>query len=623
MQEELDKLRERMDQESLAKLTALGNLRVEQFVAQFAELCNPDTIFVSTDAAADKAYVRAKATEEGEERKLAMEGHTLHFDSAQDQGRDPANTKYLLRPGVDLGERLRSVDKEQGLAEVMEYLRGSYAGKEMLVCFYTLGPTGSVFSIPAVQITDSRYVAHSEDILYRSGYEQLKSMGPDAEFFRFVHTQGRLENSVSADVDKRRMFIDLDDEIIYSTNTQYAGNTVGPKKLSLRLAVRKASAEGWLAEHMLVMGVKGPGGRTTYFTGAFPSGCGKTSTAMIPGEAVIGDDIAYLRKIDGEVRAVNVENGIFGIIRDVNSKGDPLIWDTLVQPGEVIFSNVLVTDDGVPRWYGDGRPDPESGTNHAGPWQLGKTDDKGAEVPVSHWNARYAIRLEYLDNYDPRHNDPEGVPVKGVVYGGRDSDTWVPVEQAFDWTHGIVTKGASLESETTAAIVGQAGVRRHDPMSNLDFVSIPIGQYILNNVNFVAGLESAPLVFSVNYFIKDADGNYLNALQDKKAWLQWAELRVHGEVDAIETPTGLIPLYEDLARIFAEHLGKDYSREDYAEQFQLRIPEHLAKIERIETIFREQVPDTPDVVYEMLQAQRERLEAAREQHGDYVSPFDL
>jgi len=370
------------------------------------------------------------------------------------------------------------------------------------------------------------------------------------------------------------------------------------------------------------MGLPGPGGRETYFAGAFPSACGKTSTAMIRGAKIIGDDIAYLRKIGGVVRAANAESGIFGIIRDVNATDDPSIWDVLTKSGEVIFSNVLISD-GRPYWLGMGCDIPGSGVNYSGDWVPGKTDADGNEITLAHKNARYTIKLSDLSNCDDKLDDPEGVPVAGIIYGGRDSDTWVPVQQSFDWAHGIITMGASLESETTAATLGQEGVRKFNLMSNLDFLSIPLAQYIRNYLDFVNDIEDSPPVFAVNYFLKNAQGEYITGMDYKMAWIKWMELRVHDEAGAIRTPTGLFPEYEDLKKVFKEILEKDYSREEYIEQFTLRIPENLSKISRITDVYRSQVSDTPQIVFEMLQQQAERLKEAKETLGEYVSPFDF
>ena len=612
MEDYEDVLRANLDEENQEKLFALDNEAVNRFAAKYIELCSPDSVFVATDSPEDISYVRRRTLELGEEKALKTPGHTVHFDGYNDQARDKQNTCYLLPPEADLGERLNSVDRQEGLDEVHGYLENSMEGKEMFIRFFCLGPQDGPFAIAAMQITDSTYVAHSEDILYRSGYATFQELDGSEDFFRFCHTAGELgESGASSEVDKRRVYIDLTEDIVYSTNTQYAGNTVGLKKLALRLAIQKASREGWLAEHMLVMGAHGPGGRITYFTGAFPSACGKTSTAMMPGESIVGDDIAYLRPMEEELRAANVESGIFGIIRDVNPDDDPVIWNALHEPGEVIFSNVLVSEEREPYWLGMGQEIPDHGYNHSGEWWPGKTDEDGNEITPSHKNARYTVRLDALENADELLHNPEGVPVSGVIYGGRDSDTCVPVEQAFDWTHGIVTKGASLESETTSATLGKEGVRQWAPMSNIDFVSVPLGRYIQNNIKVQDQVEEVPMIFGVNYFLKDENGNYLNGMDDKRVWLKWMELRVHGDVEVIERPTGLIPRYEDLADLFEEVLDKTYTREEYEEQFELRIPENLSKIERIEKIFRDSVPDTPDVVFEELQKQRERLEAAR------------
>ena len=616
-------IQEKCSAENLKKLEALNNPALLEFIAEYLELCNPDTIFVRTDSEQDIDYIRKKALELKEELPLAIDGHTMHFDGYNDQARDKKNTKFLVDENTELSRGINQIEKEEGLKEVKSYLKNLMQGKEAYICFYCLGPNDSVFSIPAVQITDSSYVAHSEDLLYRSGYEEFKKLNGKANFFKFVHSAGVLENSVSRDIDKRRVYIDLANNIVYSTNTQYGGNTIGLKKLAMRLAINKASQEGWLTEHMFVMGVMGKEDRKTYFTGAFPSACGKTSTSMLEGEKIVGDDIAYLKKIDDEVRAVNVERGMFGIIKDVNSEDDPLIWKALHDPGEIIFSNVLMTPENIPYWLGkDGQVPPE-GINYSGKWQPGKKDDANNEITPSHKNARYTIKLAKLGNRDEKADAPEGVKVEGVIYGGRDSNTSVPVEEAFNWSHGILTKASTLESETTAATLGEEGVRVFNPMSNLDFLSIPLDKYIKNNIKFTEGLSHVPKIFSVNYFLKDQEGKYISGMHDKHVWLRWMELRVHNEADAIKTPSGYIPLYEDLKKLFKEVLNKEYIQEAYDEQFKIRIPENVAKIDRIIVIYKEQVDNMPKEIIEELEAQRERFFKLADKLGDYVTPSVL
>ena len=616
-------LNKRLSGDGHEKLLKINNPELFEFIEKYVELCNPDKIFICADTPADVNYIRETSLKNGEESKLAMKGHTIHFDNYYDQGRDKKNTGILVPKGVNLGEAIETRDRDAGLKDINEVLKGIMTGKELYILFFCLGPTNSEFSLPAVQLTDSAYVAHSEFLLYRPGYAEFVRQGANARFFKFVHSQGELdERKTCKNLDKRRIFIDLQENIVYSTNTQYGGNTIGLKKLAMRLAINKGSNEGWLTEHMLVMGVHGPKKRVTYFLGAFPSLCGKTSTAMLEGETIVGDDIAYLRKKDGEVRAVNVEKGMFGIIMGVNSKDDPSQWKALNNPGEVIFSNVLVTPDKSVHWIGKDGEVPPKGHNHSGEWSTGKKDADGKEIKCSHPNARFTLSLDTLDNLDPKLNDPKGVVVGGIVYGGRDSDTCVPVEEAFDWQHGIITRGASLESETTAATLGKEGVRAFNPMSNLDFLSIPVGRYIQSNLDFAKGLKKNPLIFSVNYFLKDKDGNFLNEKTDKRVWYKWMELRSHNEVSAIKTPTGLVPKYDDLKRLFKEVLKKDYSKEAYDKQFMLRVPENLAKIERIKKIYenKAQIPDAPEVLFRVLEEQKVRLMQAKEKFGDYITP---
>lgn len=608
---------------SFQKLLNLDNRDILEVVAKYVWHCGADSVFVRNDSGQDAEYLRKRALQLGEEKPLASEGQTVHFDGIYDQGRDKGKTLYLLPDGETIGSDINSMERKKGLKEMQRLLKNSMKGKQMYVCFFCLGPVDSVFSILAMQITDSSYVAHSEHILVRDGYEEFKRMKNKKDFFKFVHSAGALVNNISKDAENKRIYIDLYENTVYSVNTQYAGNTIGLKKLAMRLAIKKASSEGWLTEHMFVMGAKGTAGRTTYFTGSFPSACGKTSTCMLEGETVVGDDIAYLRKIDGKIRAVNVERGIFGIIKDVNSKDDPTIYQALVNHSEVIFSNILVTEDKTPYWIGKDGAVPLKGVNYAGPWHVGKTNDQNEEIMPSHTNARYTIRLSALKNVDPNLDNPSGVEVKGIIYGGRDSDTSVPVEQSFDWAHGILTKAATLESETTSATIGQEGVRKFNLMANIDFLSIPIGKYIMNNLKFADGLKNAPVIFSVNYFLKDKNGKYLTGMKDKHVWLKWMELRINNEVDAIKTPIGYIPKYDDLKKLFKQVLNKDYTMENYVQAFTLRIPESLAKIERILKIYKTTVPDAPDILYRALGEQEKSLKEAQDKYGEYIPPEKL
>ncbi|MBA7509541.1 Phosphoenolpyruvate carboxykinase [GTP] [subsurface metagenome] len=601
----------RLSEKDFGKLARINNPKLLQFVAKYIELCNPDTVFICTDSAEDRIYIEQEAIRTGEERMLAVPGQTVHFDGYYDQARDKKNTKFFLSEGVDLSSNLNLIDKQKGLKEINTIFKDIMKGHKLYVLFFCLGPCGSEFSIPCIQLTDSPYVAHSEQLLYRAGYEEFVRLGPSDRFFKFVHSEGELENNVSKNIEKRRIYIDTEEDIVYSMNTQYGGNTIGLKKLAMRLAISLASKEGWLTEHMFIMGVHGPNNRTTYFTGAFPSLCGKTATALLENETVVGDDIAYLRNKDGMVRAVNVEKGIFGIIQNVNSVDDPVLWGALNSPGQIIFSNVLVTEEGGTYWIGKEGKVPQRGINYSGEWTPGKKDTKGREIKPSHPNARFTVELKLLKNMDAQIDNPEGVAIKGIVYGGRDHDTWVPVEESFDWVHGIITKGACLESETTAATLGKEGVRKHNPMANLDFLSIPIAKYVQDNLNFGKGLKNPPTIFSVNYFLRDANGEFLNSKADKKVWLKWMELRVHKEVEAVETSTGLIPKYQDLKRLFKEVLNKDYSEDSYKKQFTLKVKENLAKIDRLMNIYKKKVPNTPHIVFKVLEEQKQRLNKAK------------
>jgi phosphoenolpyruvate carboxykinase (GTP) len=619
-------LKNKMSEESFAKLTALNNERIMEFIGTFAEHCDPKTIYVCNDSEKDIQYVRDQALAKGEEHQLANSKQTIHWDGYGDQARDKKNTRFMVyKENMEKMASLNSIEYEEGYAEIMGIAKGIMHGKDAIVQFFSEGPTESPFTIPCIQFTDSWYVAHSEFILYRSAYNHFLKMkeAEKSEFFRFIHSAGELdENGCSVNLDKRRIYMDTQNNIVYSMNDQYAGNSVGLKKHSMRLAINKAGNEGWLCEHMFVMAaVDEDKNRKTYFCGAYPSACGKTSTAMIPGEQIVGDDIAYFRNINGEFRAVNVEFGMFGIIKDVNEKDDPVIFKNLMKDQEVIFSNVLRGPDNKPYWLGMGVETPDEGRNHFGEWKKGVKDDSGKEVDIAHGNARYTMRLDYLDNIDKvGFEAKDGVRVQGILYGGRDSDITVPVEESPNWKDGILLKAATLESETTSATIGKEGVRTPSPMANLDFVSYPLGTYTMNNIKFGEGVTDTPKIFSNNYFMRGEDGNFVTSKLAKKVWLHWAEGRIHGEYEALDTPTGKIPLYEDIAALFKKHLNEDFSQETYNYLFTFRCTKWIEKLERTKAFYQKMDKHTPKEIFDYWDATIARIEKARDTYGDLILP---
>ncbi len=610
-----------------AKLDALANPKVMQVISNAADLMKPAKVVVYDDSVEDVAKVRQMALDNNEEKHLAMEGHTVHYDGFFDQGRDKANTATLLPAGQKLSRGLNVKERESALEEVTGFMDGIMEGREMIVRFFCLGPTNSRFSISTLQITDSYYVAHSEDILYRQGYEQFKRLEDKNDFFYFLHSAGELgENNTTVNVDKRRIYIDPQENRVYSVNNQYAGNSLACKKLALRLAINKSNHEDWLTEHMFISAFYPlDESRKTYFSGAYPSGCGKTSTAMIEGATIVGDDITYIREgADGEMRGVNIERGVFGIIRDVNAKDDPLIFKAINEPKEMIFSNVLI-NDGKPYWLGmgDDVEVPTEGVNFSGEWKEGKVDANGKEIKLSHPNARFTLRISELKNADENYDNPDGVAIEGIFYGGRDSDTNVPVAESLSWEHGVFI-GATIESETTATTLGAVGKRASSPMANMDFVIVPLSLYLSNHLKFGKKLKKCPRVFATNYFLKDENGKYMNEKTDKRVWALWAEARVHGEYEAIETPIGRLPKYADLKALFDGAFNdRNYTQEEYDEQFSIRTDKYLAKLDRMEELFSSE-ENMPEEFWTVLKSQRAGLEALAEKFGKAViAPSEL
>lgn len=617
----IQKLEGLLKKEEFEKLLKINNPSIYQFIVNAIILCNPDDVFICSDTPDEIAHVKNMAIVSREESAaLSIPGHTFHFDGYYDQGRDRDATKFLVPEGETLSSNLNQIEREKGIEKISEILKNSMQGKTMIVRFLTLGPANSPFTIPCMECTDSWYVAHSVDLLYRKGYETFCNLSNGATIFKTLHSAGKLdENMASSDYENKRIYIDYTKNNVYCANTQYAGNSIGFKKLALRLAIREAHQNGWLAEHFMIIGVCDQDKNKTYLAGAFPSACGKTSTAMLEGESILSDDLAYVRNIEGKCRAVNVESGIFGIVQDINPKDDPLIHKILSTQGEIIFTNVLVKD-AKPWWLGMNGELPKEGKNYSGWWYEGKTDKEGKKILPAHKNARYTVALKALANCDTELDNPAGVKLEGIMYGGRDYKAYVPVQQAFSWEHGIIVYGAALETETTFATVGAEGKYEINVMSIQDFISIPLGKYIGNYLDFGKGLTEKPLIFGVNYFLKGKENEkFLNERKDKHVWVKWMTLRVHNKAKARKTPIGLIPLYEDIAPLFKKIRDKNYTKDDYTNQFTIRVPENLAKIERVWN-FWEQLNDAPDELFTILKAQKERLLKAQKEYGDYISP---
>jgi phosphoenolpyruvate carboxykinase (GTP) len=621
---------EKMDESNLAKIGTIQHEEVLIRIANAIAMCRPASVFVNGDSPEDREYVRETVIAKGEEKEIAYDGHTVHFDLPQEQGRLVSQTFYIVNEDEPTSVLARKQLRSEAHAYLAEHMAGIMEGMEMVVAFYSRGPIGAAAAIPALMITSSFYVVHSGDILYRNSFSRFDEEVERAGlFFTNVHSQGP---NRPEDLPKARIYMDRSWQTCFSSFCTYAGNTLLLKKGNHRFAVDRAvyrETGKELSEHMFITGMRGPGGRKSFFVGAAPSGCGKTTTAMV-GDDFIGDDLAQIWiEGDGTVRAVNPEAGIFGIVKDVNEKGDPYLMKVLRSDGyEVIWSNVLIDPDGIPRWVGDGDPPPERGENFQGEWHRGKVDEEGEPVPMSNPNARCTVHCTDIENYNAElGEDPAGVPVKVVTYSGRDSDTMPPIWVARSMDEGVVI-GASIVSAATATEVGAKGVRRQ-PWANEPFIPGPLADYMDAQFRFWNSdrISERPIMAGLNYFLthgaRGGEGDeLLGEKRDVNVWLSWLERRAHGELDAIETPIGFLPRYEDLKELFETLIDKEYPKSLYDMQFSLYIDNLLARIQtQREAYMKEE--DVPERLFEVYDEQQKGLEALKERHGAVVAPDQL
>ena len=621
----------RLDPTSLSRIQKMTHSEVLIKIANAITMCEPEAIFINTGSKEDKQHIREMAITKGEEAKLPMDKHTIHYDLKYEQGRIIDRTFYITNPGEDVSSLANKMDRAAALIDIRGKMTGIMRGKTMIVGFYMRGPVGAPASNPALEITSSVYVSHSAEILYRNTFSDFdKEVDRLGHFYTNIHSEGlnRLEDLPSA-----RVFMDRSYQTTYSFNCTYAGNTLLLKKGNHRFSVDKAVYENRgneLSEHMFITGMDGPGDRITWCAGAAPSGCGKTTTAMA-GNHFIGDDLAQMW-IDenGNICSINPECGIFGIVEDVNWEGDPHLMELLRKPGtEVIWSNVLIDDNGVPRWTGEGEDPPLKGINFQGPWEPGMTDENGKEIPISHPNARCTLTSSDLANYSERSEDPNGVETRVITYSGRDGDTMPPVWAAKNSDHGVVI-GACIVSAATATEVGATGVKRA-PWANAPFIPGALADYMDAQFKFFGNEKIAKdkkvVMAGLNYFLtREARGGtskkLLGEKKDVKVWLAWLERHAHNEVDVIKTPIGNLPKFNDLKGLFQSIINKQYTEELYIKQFSLYIDNIVDRINMQAEAYGKE-PYIPDRLFEVLKKQKEGLIALKENYGPIVTPSQL
>jgi phosphoenolpyruvate carboxykinase (GTP) len=623
---------DKLDQEHLGRLSKIKNEDALLKVANAIACCQPDSVYITTGSPEDMQNVRKMSLEKGEEAPLAMKDHTIHYDLPEEQGRIVDRTYYIINEGEPVSVLGNKMLRSEALDYIKKYFAGIMNGKTMMVGFFCRGPVGAKMALPALEISSSTYVMHSGDILYRHCYDRFDEQVEKAgRFLTNVHSEGP---NRPEDLPNARVFMDRSWLTTFSMFCTYAGNTLLLKKGNHRFAVDLATYYGGgeeSSEHMFITGIKEKSGRLTWFAGAAPSGCGKTTTAMA-GTDFVGDDLAQMWVAeDGTLRAINPEQGIFGIVADVNREGDPYLMKCLREEGtEVIWSNVLIDDKKVPHWMGNGESHPDKGFNFQGEWFKGKKTAEGKEIPISHPNARCTLRCEAIGNYNLDIGEsPNGAPVKVVTYSGRDSDTMPPVWVGKNSDHGVVI-GASIVSAATATEVGATGVKRQ-PWANAPFIPGALADYMRTQFKFYGNPKynekGQPILAGLNYFLThEARGGEGSALlgekRDVKAWLTWLARFAHGDYAGIETPIGYIPKYEDLKEVFAETIDKDYPRDLYDKQFAIYVDRIMGRIELQREAFGKE-ENLPEKLFQVYDEWAAGLTALKEKYGAVVAPDQL
>ena len=532
-----------------------NNKNVLKWVDEMVALCKPDKVVWIDGSEEQLKALRDEAIATGEMIKLNQEklpGCLYHRTAPNDVARVEDRTFICSKKKEDAGPTNNWKDPEEMHALLNKLYDGVMKGRTMYVIPYSMGPIGSKMSKVGVEVSDSLYVVLNMDIMTRMGRQAFVQLGDESnDFVRGLHSK--------ADVDPENRYIVHfpEENSICSINSAYGGNVLlGKKCFALRIASYQGKNEGWMAEHMLILGIENPQGETKYVCAAFPSACGKTNLAMlIPPEIykkqgykvwTVGDDIAWLRKgPDGRLWAINPENGFFGVAPGTNEKSNPNALHTTMR--DTIFTNVAINnDDNTVWWEGLDKNPPVNATE----WKGAKVN--GVEYTaegnkLAHPNSRFTAPARNCPCVSPEFNNPQGVPISAIVFGGRRAKTAPLVYQSFDWNHGTFV-GSIMASETTAAAAGAVGVVRRDPMAMLPFCGYNMGDYWQHWLDMGKDLgDKAPKIFNVNWFRTDDEGHFIwPGFGDNMRVLMWILARCEGKADAVETPIGYEPKPEDI-----------------------------------------------------------------------------
>ena len=589
-----------------------SNKFVNEWIGEMAELVKPSDIVLIDGSEEQAEELRAIAVKTGEMLKLNEEklpGCYLHRTAINDVARVEGRTFICTRKKEDAGNINNWMDPVECYAKLSKLYDGSYKGRTMYVIPYSMSVVGSDFAKYGIELTDSIYVVLNMLIMTRVGLNVLEALGDSADFIKGLHARKDI------DEDNRYICHFPEDNTIWSVNSGYGGNVLlGKKCFALRIASYLGRKEGWMAEHMLILGIENPEGEVKYISAAFPSACGKTNLAMlIPPEIYkkkgyktwcVGDDIAWLRVgADGRLWAVNPENGFFGVAPGTNEKSNPNALATAMR--DTIFTNVCHNlDDNTIWWEGLDNNPPKNARNWKGEmWDYTKYD-KADKVNTSgaHPNSRFTAKAINCPCLSDKFNDPAGVPISAIVFGGRRAKTAPLVYQSFGWQHGAFV-GSIMASETTAAAAGAVGVVRRDPMAMRPFVGYDMGDYWAHWLAMGKITPNAPKIFHVNWFRTDDEGHFIwPGFGDNMRVLMWILARCEDKVGAVETPIGYVPNVDDI-----NIEGLDISKDTLADLLNVDKELWLEDCKGIREFYAQVGERVPAEFYAELEALESRL----------------